>query len=254
MDCLEGLKSFPNGIIDLTITSPPYDNLRAYNGHSSFNFNGIAKELYRVTSDGGVLVWVVNDQTKNFCESLTSFKQAIYFVEECGFNLLDTMIYMKNGGPIPYPSLRRYGSIFEYMFVFSKGKPKTFNPIKDRENKAWGKIKNGYTTRQYDGSMKKGKPYVPEQFGIRRNVWIYNVGWNNDTKDKIALKHPARFPELLVQDHLLSWSNEGDLVLDPFMGSGTVAKVCMQNNRRFIGFEISKEYYDIIIERLKAIS
>ena len=137
-DSAKILKEIPSQSIDLCLTSPPYDDARDYNGYS-FEFEVVAKELFRVIKNGGVLVWVVADQTKNFCETLTSFKQAIFFVENCGFNLLDTMIYQKNGAPSPYPGMMRYAPYFEYMFVFSQGKPKTFNPIKDRENKSYGK-------------------------------------------------------------------------------------------------------------------
>lgn len=251
-DCIEGMRMIPDNSVDLTVTSPPYDNLRDYNGYS-FDFENTAKEIYRVTKEGGILVWVVGDETKNFCESLSSFKQAIYFVESCGFNLLDTMIYKKNGAPSTYPNLRRYGNLFEYMFVFSKGKPKTFNPIKDRPNKMYGKINSGNTARQKDGTTKKTGSYIPKKFGTRFNVWEYNVGRNKDTSDKEAFNHPARFPEALARDHIISWSNEGDIVLDPFMGSGTTAKMALLNNRNFIGFEISREYVEIANQRLEAV-
>lgn len=249
-DSAKILKEIPSQSIDLCLTSPPYDDARDYNGYS-FEFEVVAKELFRVIKNGGVLVWVVADQTKNFCETLSSFKQAIFFVENCGFNLLDTMIYQKNGAPSPYPGMMRYAPYFEYMFVFSKGKPKTFNPIKDRENKSYGKINSGNTARQKNGSTKATGSYIPKKYSIRPNVWVYDVGKNKDTKDKIALKHPARFPENLAKDHILSWSNEGDLVLDPFMGSGTTAKMAKQTGRKFIGIEISAEYIEIASERLK---
>jgi site-specific DNA-methyltransferase (adenine-specific) len=161
------------------------------------------------------------------------------------------MIYQKNGAPSPYPGMMRYAPYFEYMFVFSKGKPKTFNPIKDRKNKSFGKINSGNTARQKDGSTKPTGSYIPKEFSIRPNVWTYDVGKNKDTKDEIALKHPARFPEMLAKDHILSWSNERDLILDPFLGSGTTAKMAKQLNRKFIGIEISEEYLKITKERLK---
>jgi DNA modification methylase len=251
MDCVEGMRLLPDESVDLTVTSPPYDNLRLYNGYS-FDFEGVAKELYRVTKNGGVVVWVVADETKNFCESLTSFKQAIYFVEICGFKLLDTMIYKKKGAPSTYPTLRRYGNLFEYMFVLVKGeKPSTFNPIRDRENKYYGKVNKGNTARQKDGSTRYTGEYVPKRFGMRFNVWEYDVGMNTDTKDKIAISHPARFPEKLAADHIISWSNPGEIVLDPFIGSGTTAKMALLNNRNFIGFEISEEYVRIANQRLE---
>jgi DNA modification methylase len=248
-DCLGKMKTLEDKSIDLTVTSPPYDNLRDYKGYS-FDFELIAKELYRITKEGGLVVWVVGDETKNFCESLTSFKQAIYFVDGCGFNLLDTMIYQKNGSPSPYPNMRRYALIFEYMFVFSKGKPKTFNPIKDRQNKSYGKINSGNTARQKDGTTKPSGSYLQKKHSIRTNIWIYDVGKNKDTKDAIALQHPARFPEKLAEDHIISWSNEGDTILDPFMGSGTTGKMAVINNRNFIGIELDESYCKLAEKRI----
>lgn len=247
MDCLEGLKLLDDNCIDLTVTSPPYDNLRTYKGYS-FDFENIAKELNRVTKDGGVVVWVVNDSTINGSESGTSFRQALFF-KELGLNLHDTMIYEKNN-PTPQKS-NRYQPCFEYMFIFSKGKPKTFNPIleekkyiENRKNKMYNKSKNGNQVQheyQSDNKMK-----------VKHNIWKYNVGLYHSSSDKVAFKHPAIFPEQLVTDHIISWSNKRDIILDPFMGSGTTAKMAKLNDRNFIGFEISKEYCDIAEERLKS--
>ena len=246
MDCLEGLKQMEDECIDLTITSPPYDNLRKYNGYS-FNFESIAKELYRVTKNGGVVVWIVSDKTYKGSETLTSFKQALFF-KEIGFNVLDTMIWKKPTFTDTGSLKVRYGNVFEYMFVFTKGKCKTFNPIKDRRNKYAGTQKHG-TVRQIDGSVKdissKGKKIA--EFGQRFNVWEITPEKNNKTR------HPAVFPEQLVHDHIISWSNEGDIVMDIFMGSGTTAKVCKLTNRNYIGFEISNEYCQIAEERLSKI-
>jgi site-specific DNA-methyltransferase (adenine-specific) len=242
------LKEIPNNFIDLTVTSPPYDNLRDYEGYT-FDFYSIANQLFRVTKDGGIVVWIVCDQTKDFSETLTSFEQAIYFVKQVGFKLLDTMIYQKKGSPSPYPNMRRYAPIFEYMFVFSKGKPKTFNPIKDRENKSFGKINSGNTARQRDGKTIQTGSYLQEQFSIRTNVWVYDVGKNKDTRDDV-LEHPARFPELLAKDHILTWTNEGDMVLDCFVGSGTTTKIAKQLFRNFIGIDISEKYCKMAEKRL----
>jgi len=243
-DCLEKMKTLEDNSIDLTVTSPPYDNLRDYNGYT-FDFEGIAKELYRVTKDGGVVVWVVGDATKDFCESMSSFKQAIYF-NSIGFNLLDTMIYFKQGVPPMYPDSRRYTQKFEYMFVFTKGRPKTWNPLKDKPNKYAGSIPN-IGMRQKDGSIRKRLNQVKpiKDFGLRDNVWEYQNG------GKKMGDHPAVFPEKLADDHILSWSNEGDTVLDPMAGSGTTLKMAKKNNRNYIGIEISEEYIEIIKERLK---
>ena len=244
------LAEFPSECVDLVVTSPPYDNLRDYNGYT-FNYKDMAKSLLRVVKPGGIVVWVVGDETKNFSESLTSFRQAIFFHDVCGFNLLDTMIYEKNGGPSPYPGLRRYSPWFEYMFVFSKGKPKVFNPIKDKELKgAEGKINSGNTARQKDGTTKSSGSYIQKKYGIRHNVWKYQVGKGKDTSNKDALIHPARFPEKLAHDHIISWSNLGDLVLDPMCGSGTTLVEAKKTGRNFIGIDISKDYCVVSKKRI----
>ncbi len=240
-DCLDGLKLLDNESIDMVLTSPPYDNLRKYNGYS-FDFENIAKQLYRVIKQGGIVVWVVADQTINGSETGTSFKQALFF-KETGFNLHDTMIYAKNN-PIPLTH-NRYEQHFEYMFIFSKGKPKTFNPIMV-ENKLAGKKRSEKTKyRQQNNELRKinttGKV---KGKSIKGNIWYYSVGGN-------LTNHPAIFPEELAQDHILSWSNKDNIVLDPFMGSGTTAKVCLKTNRKYIGFEISKEYCEIANRRVQ---
>ena len=247
MDCLEGLKQLDDESIDLTVTSPPYDDLRKYN--NNFDFENIAKELYRVTKDGGVVVWVVADKTKNGSETGTSFKQALFF-KDIGFNLHDTMIYMSDKPPLTH---NRYEQKFEYMFVFSKGKPKTFNPIME-ECKYAGSDKKARTFRHTGDELQEThiKNKVNKE-KIKGNVWYFSTGYNKSTKDIIAFKHPAIFPEQLANDHIISWSNERDTVLDIFSGSGTTAKMAKLNNRNYIGFEISKEYCDIAEERLRTV-
>ena len=248
------LKEIPNNFIDITVTSPPYDNLRDYKGYS-FDFETIAKELYRVTKDGGVVVWVVNDQTTNGSETGTSFRQALFFME-CGFNLHDTMIYQKSG--YSFPEFNRYNQIFEYMFVFSKGKPKTFNGIADVKNNYSGsKIARITGDRQADGSFKPNSAYKNhpdkkvKEYGMRCNIWRYIVGMGNTSRDKYAFEHPAMFPEALAKDHILSWSNKGDLVFDPFAGSGTTLKMAQLMGRNYLGFEIAEEYIPLINKRLR---
>ncbi|WP_240692085.1 DNA-methyltransferase [Bacillus amyloliquefaciens] len=247
-DCIEGMRLLPDNSVDLTVTSPPYDDLRDYKGYS-FDFEATAEELYRVTKDGGVVVWVVGDRTKNGSETGTSFKQALFF-KETGFNLHDTMIYEKDS--ISFPDTNRYYQVFEYMFVLSKGKPRTFNLISDRKNKwADGKKKIRGGERQSDGSLigrRKGNLLKP--YGVRFNIWRIPAGKNKSTKDTIAYQHPAIFPESLANDHILTWSNPDEIVFDPFMGSGTTAKMAALNNRKFLGFEISEEYVAIANERL----
>lgn len=229
--------------IDLTVTSPPYDGLRLYNGYS-FDFENLAKQLYLKTKNGGVVVWVVGDGTKNGTESGTSFRQALFF-KEIGFNLHDTMIYEK-ANPIPLTH-NRYEQYFEYMFVFSKGKPKTFNPILED-----CKTSGTYTHRRNTGRVaeaatrNRDEITLTKQTKYKGNIWKYVVG----SKKGETGNHPAPFPEQLAYDHVISWSNENDLVLDPFLGSGTTAKVSKMLNRNFIGFDISEQYLKIAEDRV----
>ncbi len=247
MDCLDGLRQMEDCCVDLTVTSPPYDDLRKYNGYS-WDFESVAKELYRVTKDGGVVVWVVGDKTKSGSETGTSFKQALFF-KELGFNLHDTMIYQKSGSGA-CGSNKCYIQSFEYMFVFTKGKIKTYNLIYDRKNEKV--LLNNVSNGNRNGVVKKVRMDC-KPFGRRFNIWKYDTGNNKSTKDKIAFKHPAIFPEKLAYDHIISWSNEGDVVMDIFMGSGTTAKMCKLTNRNYIGFEISEEYCKIAEERLSKV-
>src|SRR5690625_1227639 len=244
-DCLDGMRRIPDNSVDLTVTSPPYDNLRMYQGFS-FDFERVAAELYRITKDGGVVVWVVGDATIKGSETGTSFRQALHFTE-IGFNLHDTMIYQKKN-PTPLRG-NRYQQSFEYMFVFSKGKPKTFNPIKTKkkyiENR---KIK--HYNRRADGTQISREYKSEDDMKVISNIWTYTVGLNNSTKDKDAFNHPAIFPEKLAEDHILSWSNEGDVVFDPFLGSGTTVKMALVNNRKFIGNDIAEGYVDLSTYRM----
>ena len=245
-NCLDTMARMKDDFIDLTVTSPPYDNLRTYNGYS-FDFESIAKELYRVTKEGGIVVWIVSDGTIKGSETGTSFKQALYF-KEIGFNLHDTMIWNKGSFTSVGDLKIRYAPVFEYMFILSKGKPKTFNPIKDKLNK-WAGTKNHGNVTQRDGSAKpKSNKSVISEYGQRYNIWDIS-----QQRQRGKNRHPAVFPEKLAKDHIISWSNEDDLVYDPFMGSGTTAKMANINNRNYIGSEISKEYCNIANERLSQI-
>lgn len=246
---LDTMAKIPDNFLDLTVTSPPYDGLRTYNGYS-FPFEDIAKELYRVTKQGGVLVWVVGDATVKGTETGTSFKQALY-LKECGFNLFDTMIYAKTPrGAVG--NNKTYWQTFEYMFIFSKGNPKTINLICDRKNKESRDGDNG-TKRLENGELLKVKRGGYSEYGRRTNIWEYGIGKGQSTKDDFAFKHPAIFPEQLANDHILSWSNEGDIVYDPFAGSGTTGKMAILNKRKCIMSEISAEYCEIIKKRLEPI-
>lgn len=241
-DCLKLMKQIPDKSIDLTVTSPPYDNLRTYNGYT-FDFENIAKELYRITKEGGVVVWIVNDAVINGSESGTSFKQALYF-KKCGFNIHDTMIWAKDS--FSFPDKTRYGQAFEYMFIFSKGKPKIVNKIIDRKNKWAGTSVHG-TSRNKDGTTFRKSNHNKnnvKEYGERFNIWKMPGEKANKTG------HPAVFPLQLAEDHIKSWSNENAIVLDPFLGSGTTAIAADKTNRHYIGFEISEKYFDIACKRL----
>lgn len=242
-DCLDLMKNISDNSINLTVTSPPYDNLRTYNGNiDQWNFEkfkAIAEELYRITKQGGVVVWIVADATIKGSETGTSFRQALWFMK-CGFNLHDTMIWEKTGNGC-LGSQNAYGQVFEYMFVFSKGQINTHNLIKDRENK----IKSGKVKVNAGLVDGKGHSRIIERkaFGKRTNIWRINQQQKSE--------HPAPFPEQLANDHIISWSNENDLVFDPFLGSGTTGKMAILNNRKFVGIEIDEEYFNIAKERIE---
>ena len=242
-NCVDIMRGWEEGIIDLTITSPPYDSLRDYKGYD-FPFEAIADELYRITADGGIVVWVVGDRI-NGGRSLTSFRQALYF-QEIGFSAHDIMIYQKKN--TPFMRSNAYTNAYEMMFVLCKGKPATFNPLKvptarhGMELLTHNKLPDGINKKKL-GELKKEK--------TRTNVWSYAVGLGGTTRDKIAFQHPAVFPEKLALDHILSWSNPGDLVLDPMCGSGTTGKMALLHDRQFIGIDISAEYIEIARQRLE---
>ena len=246
-NCLDTMQRMNDNFIDLTVTSPPYDNLRKYKGYS-FDFENIAKELHRITKDGGIVVWIVGDATIKGSETGESFKQVLYF-KEIGFNLHDTMIYEKHTSSFPArKDGNRYTQIFEYMFVFVKGKIKDITLICDKKNKTGGELsrfgKYSYYNKEGEKVQEKNKGKITPEFSPRTNIWKYKVGF-----DKVK-GHPAIFPEKLANDHIISWSNEEDIVYDCFMGSGTTAKMCVLNNRKYIGSEISKEYVDLSNKRL----
>lgn len=245
-DCLDLLPGVADNSVDLIVTSPPYDNLRVYSEglvwHQAI-WEAIFPEIYRVVKPGGVVVWVTGDASINGSETGSSFKQAL-FAMETGFRLHDTMIYKKVTSP--FPETTRYYQAFEYMFVFSKGKPKTINLIKDRENKYAGSKVHG-TERRRDGSTRQ-KPCAGKIIaanGVRFNVWeMANPGIPYNS-------HPAVFPEKLAEDHILSWSSPGDIVMDIFMGSGTTGKMALRNGRDFIGIEKSEKYMNIAKRRIQ---
>ena len=256
--CITGMQEMDENMVDLCVTSPPYDDLRTYNDSSKWDFEvfkEVAQGLYRVMKVGGVIVWVVGDAVIKGSETGSSFRQALYFMD-LGFKLHDTMIYEKNG--TAFPARRdgnRYSQLFEYMFILSKdSKPKTANLICDKPNKwagwqPWGK--SGGTMRSKDGTLVERQQKPTPDFSPRNNIWKYNTGKGYTTKDDFAFEHPAMYPEMLAQDHIKTWSNENDLVLDPFMGAGTTAVISKDTNRNFIGFEIDESYYNVSQRRLK---
>lgn len=241
-DCVEVMKAMPEGSITCTVTSPPYDGLRTYGGHA-WSFENTAKELWRVTQEGGVICWNVGDACIDGSETLTSFKQAIYFKEQCGFRVHDTMIYQKSNGSKPNPT--RYNQVFEYVFILSKGRPKVFNPIRDKKNVTAGRgVFGRHTMRERDGSMslRNGRK-VAAEFGVRGNVWLGNTRGQEDVCQ--ALPHPAMMPKWLARDLILSWSNPGDTILDPFAGSGTTGKMALETGRKTILIEADSAFAEI---------
>ena len=240
------LSGFPAECVDLVVTSPPYDNLRTYGEHS-WNFDGLSSQLVRVLKPGGVIVWVVADATVDGSETLTSMRQAIHFKDVCGLNIHDTMIYQKSNGGINGSNLA-YLACWEYCFVMSKGRPKTLNLLRDRKNVMPAGTKLERTRRTVEGE-KKVENVTRQEYGLRWNIWKYECG-AAVADDAAAFDHPAIFPDKLAKDHVLSWSNPGDLVLDPFAGSGTTLKAAKELNRRYVGIEINEPYINIIKNRL----
>ena len=251
-DCLERMKEIPDGSIDLTVTSPPYDTLRSYNGNiklwGEHVWKAAIKDLYRVTKDGGVVVWVVADATIKGSETGTSFKQALWAME-CGFNLHDTMIWRKTNPPPQVKSSRRYTAAFEYMFVWSKGAPASFNVLEIPTKNA-GAPSGCKTQRSADGSYNLRRTEARKGKVVNATKPMQNV-WDTAKQGQGAL-HPAQFPEALARDHILSWSNEGDTVFDPFMGSGTTGKMAKLLSRNFIGIELDEGYFKIAKDRIES--
>lgn len=245
-ECAEMMRChIPDNSIGLTVTSPPYDDLREYGGYM-FEFEPIARELYRITKPGGIMVWVISDGVYDGSEGLTSAKQKIYFVEQCNFRLWQTIIWNKPG---THPNAQgRYPKMHEYCFVFSKGMAATFNPIL-KKNKYAGAFNNNIK-RQRNGKVETYGNHIVGEYGTRTTVWDCPVGWMHSAKDKEAYNHPAIFPEALARDHIISWSNPGDIVLDPMCGSGTTLKMAVEQGRQYIGIDISEEYCELSRQRV----
>lgn len=240
------MKSMDENCIDLTVTSPPYDNLRSYKGYR-FECEEVAEWLYIVTKKGGIVVWVVGDKIIKGNKTLTSFKQALIF-QKIGFNVHDVMIYRKKN--TPFMRSNAYTNCYEFMFIFSKGKPSTFNPLTEKT------VRQGKEMMVHNkGANAVNKKVLRElkPTKTKTNIWDYAVGLGGSTMDREAFKHPAIFPEKLASDHILSWSNEGDVVFDPMCGSGTTLKMARKLKRRYLGCDISAEYVEIAKTRLLSV-
>jgi site-specific DNA-methyltransferase (adenine-specific) len=246
-DCVERMHGISDQSIDLTVTSPPYDDMRNYNGNNEQwcerVWEEVLKELYRVTKDGGVVVWIVGDATIKGSESTSSFKQAMFAVK-CGFRLHDTMIWNKPSTP---PTQRnRYQQKFEYMFVFTKGSPSAFNPLKEKSQTA-GRIRKTHRSKTGNHELNEEGEYTTKDYKMIGNVWDINI-----CSEK-GIKHPAKFPLKLAEDHITTWSNKGDVVFDPFAGSGTTGVACVNSGRSFIGIELDQDYFNIANNRIEEV-
>ena len=258
MSCVDGMQLMDAESVDLCITSPPYDDLRTYNDSSKWDFNvfkDVAAGLARVLKPGGVIMWNVNDATVKGSETGSSFRQCLHFMDAHGFRLHDTMIYEKTGTAFASgPKSVRYTQIFEYCFILSKGKPKTTNLIQDKKNKWAGYTSFGNAvTRKKDGTFndpgKKSNPI--REYGVRTNIWKIKNSGGFGQSSKASYKHPATMPEELARGHIQTWSNKGDLIIDPFMGAGTTAQMCIEEGRNFVGFEIDPTYHEMCVARAK---
>ncbi len=241
-DAAEVLSSWEEPCIDLTVTSPPYDNLRNYNGYK-FDAGAMLSAIFKVTKQGGVCVWVVGEKI-NGGRSLTSFDHA-FMGRDVGWTVHDVMIYQKKN--TPFMRSNGYTNCYELMIVFSNGKPKTFNRLMEPTRR------NGWETAVFGkgpDAVNRKRPVELKTEKTRNNIWQYAVGLGGTTSDKIAFQHPAVFPERLAEDHILSWSNPGDMVLDPMCGSGTTCKMAEMNGRKWVGIDMSPEYIDIARQRI----
>jgi len=253
-DCRLTMSYLPPESIDLVVTSPPYDNQRPMSPFPFDAFTEVADGLLRVLKPGGVIVWVVNDQTKNGTESGSSFRQALHF-KDIGLNLHDTMIWQKDS--CAFPETTRYYPLFEYMFILSKGRPKTINLLADRKNK-WANGKKRIRGHEYDrrgvlNYERKRSGNLLKEYGIRYNIWRVPTGCGKSGDSKLLGKHPAIMPESIPRDHIITWSNPGDRVFDPFMGSGTTGLAALKLGREFLGCEVDRAYYNLSKARLEGL-
>jgi DNA modification methylase len=258
------LKTFPDACVDLVVTSPPYDSLRVAAGYQNgFDLVDLCNQLLRVIKPGGMVVWVVADQTVNGARTGTSYKQALHFMSH-GFQLFDDIVYLKSG--TNFPSKSRYTNTWEHMFCFSKGMPSTINLITDSPRKwlgSWAKTTNrkkdgtlGASTAKNCGEGSKGKASFEGEYGYkaRTNVWNITNGKgfaHPDPGGDLAYAHSATYPLQLAHDHIVSWTNPGDVVLDPFNGAGTTCVAAKMTGRTYVGIDSSPEYCALATKRLE---
>jgi site-specific DNA-methyltransferase (adenine-specific) len=248
MDCLEGMRKLPDDSIDLVVTSPPYDNLRTYKGFS-VDLHSTGKEAYRVLKDGGIAVMVIQDQTKAFAKTLTSFRLIIDWCDNIGFRLFETIIYRKYGTEGAWWKAR-FRVDHEYMPIFLKGKkPQYFNKkLLMVPSKHGGEILTGSGNRRTTGETTKTvtRPINPTK--CRGTIWDYLMAGD---KDPLKRKHPAPFPDQIPIDFITCFCPPKGIVLDPFIGSGSTAVAAKKLGRHYIGFEITPEYCEIAEQRTK---
>ena len=247
-DSAEVLKNFPDNSIDMVVTSPPYDGLRDYNGFS-LDLHKIGKEIYRVLKDGGIAVMVIQDATKDFAKSLTSFRTIVDWCDNVGFRLFETVIYHKNGTEGAWWK-QRFRVDHEYMPIFMKGKkPQYFNkePLKI-PSKHGGKVMSGSGNRRTDGTLSETVRRPINTMKCRGTVWDYLMAGD---KNPLKRKHPAVFPDKIPYDCIQCFCPEGGLVLDPFIGCGSTAVMAKVLGRNYIGIDISREYCDLAEERIE---
>ena len=243
-DCAAVLPGLPPA--DLILTSPPYDGMREYGGYNgAFDFGAIAAACVANLAPGGVLVWVVGDQIIDGGESGTSFRQALGF-KALGLTLHQTLFF-EAAHYRPIDKSRALRGV-QYMFVFAKGSPMVANIPIDRPNvKAGMRVTRSYAPgKSLNGSRNPASDRVKRiaDFGRRGPIWRYATECGSD------MGHPAAFPYALASDHIVCWTNPGDLVIDPMVGSGTTLRAAADLGRRAIGIEINPEYCDLIRRRL----
>jgi site-specific DNA-methyltransferase (adenine-specific) len=247
-DAVEELKKIPNNSIDILVTSPPYDGIRKYNGFN-YDLHATGKEIYRVLKDGGVAIMVIQDQTKNFGKTLTSFRTIVDWVDNIGFKLFETVIYRKYGAEGAWWN-KRFRVDHEYMPIFLKGeRPQYFNkdPLKI-PSKHGGKTMTGGGTRLTNGIRIPTRAITINPMKCRGTIWEYMTAGDGT---RLKHKHPATFPDKLPYDFIQCFCPPNGVVLDPFIGSGTTALAAIELDRNYIGIDISKEYCDLARRRIK---